>query len=314
MPAPFPRIGVVGSGAVGSYYGARLALAGSDVRFLMRGDLAAVRARGSILIRDQAGTTEVRPVAAFGAAAEIGPVDLVVVALKTTSEGVRGLVEPLLGPATAILTLQNGLGADEFLAGLFGARRVIGGLAFVAVNRVGPGEVKCFHPGSVTIGEFGRPPEDRTHTLAGLLRFAGVRTQVVENLIEARWRKLVWNIPFNGLSIAEGGITTDRTCSDPRLSGEVRALMGEVQQAAAGLGFRISDDFVAKQYDATAPMGPYQPSSLVDFLAGREVEVEAIWGEPLRRARSAGVPMPRLESLYSRLVALSPKARQVPAS
>jgi len=304
---------VVGSGAVGSYYGARLALAGAGVRFLMRGDLAAVRSRGSILIRDASGTTEVRPVAVFGSAPEMGPVDLVVIALKTTSEGVRGLVEPLVGPATALLTLQNGLGADELLAGLFGARRVIGGLAFVAVTRVGPGDVKCYHPGSVTIGEFGRPPEARTEALAGLLRSAGVKTQVVEDLVQARWRKLVWNIPFNGLSIAEGCLSTDRICSDPRLAGEVRALMEEVQRAAAGHGFAIPDAFLARQYDATPPMGPYQPSSLVDFLAGREVEVEAIWGEPLRRARAAGVPTPRLERLYSRLVALCPGAGRPPA-
>jgi 2-dehydropantoate 2-reductase len=313
MAAPFPRIGIVGSGAVGCYYGARLALAGAEVRFLMRSDLAAVAARGSVLIHDRSGTTRVGPVAAFGSAAEIGPVDLVVIALKTTSEGVRGLAEPLLGAVTPILTLQNGLGADELLAGLFGGRRIIGGLAFVAVNRVGPGEVRCFHPGSVTIGEFGRPPEARTHALAGLFGAAGIKVQVVENLIEARWRKLVWNIPFNGLSIAEGGITTDRICSDPRLAGEVRALMLEVQRAAAGFGFRISDEFLGKQFDATPPMGPYQPSSLVDFLAGREVEVEAIWGEPLRRARSAGVPMPHLERLYARLVAVCPGTRREPA-
>jgi len=304
---------VVGSGAVGCYYGARLALAGAEVGFLMRGDLAAVRRRGSILLRDASGVTEVRPVAAYGAAREMGPVDLVLVALKTTAEGVGGLVEPLLGPSTTLLTLQNGLGADELLAGLFGAGRVIGGLAFVAVTRVGPGDVRCFHPGSVTIGEFGRPPEARTKALAGLLQSAGVRTQVVENLVEARWRKLVWNIPFNGLSIAEGGITTDRICSDPRLAAEVRALMREVRDAAAGHGFAISDAFLERQYDATPPMGPYQPSSLVDYLAGREVEVEAIWGEPLRRARAAGVPTPRLERLYARLAALCPGARRAPA-
>ena len=109
----------MGSGAVGTYYGGRMALAGADVRFLMRGDLAAVRARGSILIRDASGTVELRPVSAYGTPAEIGPVDLVVVALKTTSGGeLRGLVEPLLGPATAIVTFQNGLGADEYLLSL----------------------------------------------------------------------------------------------------------------------------------------------------------------------------------------------------
>jgi 2-dehydropantoate 2-reductase len=312
MPASFPRIGVVGSGAVGTYYGARMALAGADVRFLMRGDLAAVSARGSVLVHDRSGTAELRPVAAFGAAAEVGEVDLVVIGLKTTTGAMRALVEPLLGPRTAILTLQNGFGGDEILAGLFGAGRVIGGLVFMAINRTGPGEVRCFHPGMVSIGEFSGPPAERTRALGALLAAAGMKVNVVENLVEARWSKLVWNIPFNGLSIAEGGITTDRICADPRLAAEARALMVEVKRAAAAFGFAIPDAFIEKQFDVTPPMGPYQPSSLVDFLAGREVEVEAIWGEPLRRAKAAGVPMPRLEGLYGRLLALCPGQRPPP--
>ena len=172
----------------------------------------------------------------------------------------------------------------------------------MAITRTGPGEVTCYHPGMVSIGEFARPPAARTRALGDLLSAAGMKVNVVENLVEARWSKLVWNIPFNGLSIAEGGITTDRICADPRLAAEARALMLEVQRAAAAFGFAIPDAFVDKQFDVTPPMGPYQPSSLVDFLAGREVEVESIWGEPLRRARAAGVGMPRLEHLYSRLV------------
>jgi len=302
MAASFPRIGIVGSGAVGTYYGARMALAGAQVRFLMRGDLAAVRARGSIVVRDSSGSVELRPVAAFGSPAEVGPVDLAVVALKTTSGGeARGLVEPLLGPDTAILTLQNGLGADEFLAGLFGAGRIIGGLVFMAITRTAPGEVTCFHPGSVSVGEFGRPPSGRTEELADLLRAAGMKAVVVADLLEARWRKLVWNIPFNGLSVAEG-VTTDRICADPSLAGEARILMREVQAAASAFGYAIPDAFLAKQFDITPAMGPYQPSSLVDYLAGREVEVETLWGEPMRRALAAGVETPRLASLYERLL------------
>lgn len=306
MPAPFPRIGIVGSGAIGTYFGARLALAGAEVRFLMRGDLERVRARGSLLVHGREGLTELRPVSAFRSAAEIGPVDLVIVGLKTTSREIGELVCPLLGKATAVLTLQNGFGGDETLAELLGSERVIGGLVFMAVTRVGPGEVRCFHPGMISIGEFGRPVAARTRALAEQLVAAGFKTSLVENLVEARWSKLVWNIPFNGLSIAEGGLTTDRICADPRLAAEARALMLEVQFAAAKLGFAIPDAFVEKQFDVTPPMGAYHPSSLVDFLAGREVEVEAIWGEPLRRARDAGVAMPRLEALYSRLVALCP--------
>jgi 2-dehydropantoate 2-reductase len=313
MAAPFPRIGIVGSGSVGTYYGARLSLAGADVSFLMRGDLGAVRARGSVLVHDRSGVTEVRPVAAFGSAAEMGKVDLVFLSVKSTSNDVVGpLVEPLLGPGTAILTVQNGLGADDALAGLFGAERIIGALVFMAITRIGPGEVRCFHPGMVTVGEFNRPARERTRALAALLASAGMKSEAVENLIEERWKKLVWNIPFNGLSIAEGGVTTDRICGNPRLAAEARALMLEVQRAAAAFGFAIPDAFVEKQFDVTPKMGAYQPSSLVDFLAGREVEVEAIWGEPLRRARAAGVDTPRLAALYSRLVTLCPD-RQPPS-
>ena len=309
----FSRIAIVGSGALGIYYGTRLALAGADVRFLMRGDLAAVRARGSLRVHEGGVVVELRPVAAFATAAEIGPMDLVVVTLKTTAnpELVR-LVPPLLGPCTAIFTLQNGLGADEHLAALFGAERIMGGLAFIAATRVAPGEVMCHGPGSITLGEFGGPATERTRALAVRFREAGVAAVAVENLAEARWRKLVWNIPFNGLAIARGGITTDRICGDPALVAEVRALMDEVRRAAAALGHVIPDEFLRSQLDGTPPLGPYRPSSLVDFLAGREVELEAIWGEPLRRAEAAGVAVPRLAALYAQLGALTGRgARRV---
>jgi 2-dehydropantoate 2-reductase len=307
MPAIYSRIGIVGSGAIGSYHGARMVQTGADVRFLMRGDLDAVRARGSILIHDSAGVTAVAPVTVCGTPEEVGPVDLVVLAVKTTSAAaVQRLVEPLLKEDTAILTLQNVLGADEFLAGLFGEDRIMGGLVFMGVSRIGPGEVRCFSPGSISVGEFGRPSAPRTHALASLLAVGGTKFQVVEDLYEARWRKLLWNIPFNGLSIAEGGLTTDRICGNPRLAAAARALMREVQRAAAAFGYAFPDTLIDRQFEVTPALGTYQPSSLVDFLAGREVEVEAIWGEPLRRARAAGVEMPALRDLYERLLAACP--------
>jgi 2-dehydropantoate 2-reductase len=298
----FSKIAIVGAGAIGTYYGAKLALAGADVRFLMRGDLATVRARGSVLLYEKSGPTELRPVATFGLPEEIGPVDLVIVTLKTTANGeLARLLPPLLGAHTAIFTLQNGLGSDEQLATLFGAERVMGGLAFIAATRTAPGEVTCYHPGSIALGEFGRPPAGRTRVFASQFEAAGVTARVVENLFAARWHKLVWNIPFNGLAIAAGGITTDRICADPALAAEVRGLMAEVRHAAGRLGFVIPEEFLRQQFDVTPPMGAYQPSSLVDFLAGREVEVEAIWGEPLRRAQAAGASVPRIEALYARL-------------
>jgi 2-dehydropantoate 2-reductase len=301
MSVAFPKIAVVGSGAIGLYYGTRLALAGADVRFLLRSDLAAVRERGiTVRVGDQTLRIPPAQVGAFDRPAEIGPVDLVVVALKTTAnDRLASLLPPLLGPQTAILTLQNGLGADELLAALFGAERILGGLCFIACNRVALGEVACFHPGSVTLGEFGRPAGDRVRALAAQFERAGVTCAVVDNLQEARWRKLIWNVPFNGLAIARGGLTTDRLLADPELAAEARTLMDELAAAARAQNLDIPEAFLQEMLDITPALGAYQPSSLLDWLAGREVEVEAIWGEPMRRARAAGARTPRLDSLYA---------------
>jgi len=304
----FARIAIVGSGAIGIYYGTRLALAGGDVCFLLRGDYAAVRERGTLRVTLRDGVHELKPAQVFRTTAEIGPVDLVIITLKTTANAaLADLLPPLLGPDTAILTLQNGLGADEALAAQFGAERVMGGLAFIAVTRSGPGEVTCHHPGSLTLAEFGRRPVERTRQLGLRFEAAGVKNRIAANLLEARWRKLVWNIPFNGLAIARGGITTDKLCANPALAAEVRELMREVQHAAAAFGFAIPDEFLKLQFDVTPPMGAYPPSSLVDYLAGREVEVDAIWGEPLRRAQAAGVAVPRLAALQAELRRLCSK-------
>ncbi len=297
----FRSIAVVGAGAVGSYYGAHLSRSGRDVRFLLRSDLAAVRARGLHVVRPE-GEFRLEHVQAAATSAEIGPVDLVLVALKTTANGaVERLVSPLLHDRTAIVTLQNGLGSDELLADRFGAERVLGGLCFICVNRVAPGEIVCTAPGSVSFAEFGRPAGERVRAIAAMFDEAGIRTFVDDDLALLRWRKLVWNVPFNGLAVAAGGITTDLILAEPALEAEARVLMREVIAAAALIGHRIPDEFVDSQIAATRPMGPYRPSSLVDYLEGGEVELEAIWGEPLRRAKQAGAKVPHLEALYEKI-------------
>jgi 2-dehydropantoate 2-reductase len=303
----FSSYAIVGAGAIGLNYGVRLALAGADVRFLVRGDPAPLRV--GLRVVEKTRTLELRPAQVFARPEEIGPVDVVLVALKTTANAeLPRLLSPLVDPGTVVVTLQNGLGNEEFLAGIVGADRVLGGICFVASTRTGPGEVKCYHPGVITLGEHGRPAAERTRTLAAAFTAAGVKCTAVDNLAEARWRKLVWNVPFNGLAIAAGGITTDRILADPALAAEVRALMDEIAAGAARFGYVVPEKFIQAQLDATPPMGPYQPSSLVDFLAGRAVEVEVIWGEPLRRAQAAGAGMPRLAALYQQLrAATAPK-------
>jgi 2-dehydropantoate 2-reductase len=302
----FSRIAIVGAGALGCYYGARLALAGHDVRFLMRSGLTEVRSRG-LTLREKDGTRRLDRVTAFARPEEIGPVDLVIITLKATANAsLPTLLPPLLGSRTAVLTLQNGLGNEEDIAALIGAERVLGGLCYIGVTREAPGEIVGYHtPGRMALGEFGRPVTERLRAVAALFVQIGVHTREVERLAEARWQKLVWNVPFNGLAIAAGGITTDQILADPALLAQVRPLMDEVAAAARRLGYTIPEEFIQAQIDITPGMGAYRPSSLVDFLAGREVEVEAIWGEPLRRAQAAGLPMPGLAALYATLKRLT---------
>ena len=296
-----PRIAIVGSGAVGCYYGGRLAQHGHDVHFLLRSDYEAVKT-GGLHVKSCDGDFELPQVNCHRDTVEIGPCDLVIVAMKTTAnEALPGLLPPLLGPDTMILTLQNGLGSDDFLAECFGTERVLGGLCFVCINRVAPGVIEHFAQGHISLGEHSGAPQPRTLALADMMRAAGISCGVEENLITARWKKLVWNVPFNGLSIAAGNKDTAEILADPALEQRVRDLMREIIETAGKLGHEIPLSLIETMIERTRTMAGYKPSSLVDFLAGREVELDTIWGEPLHRARIAGIMMPRLEELYREL-------------
>jgi 2-dehydropantoate 2-reductase len=298
------RIAVVGTGAVGSYYGGLLACAGYDVHFLLRSDYETVR-RDGLTIRT-GGRTLQRPVQAARAPEQIGPCDLVIIALKATANAVlEKLIPPLLGPRTALLTLENGLGNEEFLAERWGGERVLGGLCFVCLNRIAPGVVEHYDHGTLSLGEFRCPPGDRVRAIAAAFAEAGVETQVAENLVTERWRKLLWNIPFNGLSIAAGGATVADILAEGGLRAVARGLMREVTEGAARLGHEIPESFADFQMERSRSMGPYKPSSLIDWELKREVEVEAIWGEPWRQGTAAGATMSRLEMLYRLLQRLT---------
>jgi len=293
-----PRIAIIGSGALGCYYGARLAKAGYDVHFLVRGGRAAIVARG-IRIKTPTERIHIKKVHAHATPAEIGPCDLVIVALKATANDMLAkLLPPLMGENTLVLTLQNGLGVEEPVAEVIGGERVLGAICFVGCMRTAPGIVNCSFPGLIMLGEFGRPVQARTRVVSKLFEKAGVKCEAQDNLEELRWKKLVWNVPFNGLSIAGGGITTDILMADEGLRTLARRLMEEVVEAAAKFGHVIPRAFLDQQFERTAKLGKYSPSSLTDFREGRSIELEEIWGEPVRRAKSVGVPVPRLEMLY----------------
>ena len=300
------RYGIVGSGALGGYYGAKLAHAGCDVHFLMRSDLETVL-RDGLTVHSKDGDFHLPHVNACATTEEMGPCDVVLIALKTTSNATLPmLIPPLLGPETALVTLQNGLGNEEFLASHFGARRVMGGLCFVCLNRMAPGVIGHFGHGTLSVGEFKGPPEDRTIRLVTDFQRAGIDAKAVQSLITERWRKLVWNIPFNGLGIAAAA-NVAQVLNDEHLHAAARALMAEVIEAASRQGYAIRPDFIDFQIERSWPMGGYRSSSQIDYEAGREVEVESIWGEPLRQGRASGANTPRLELLYALLNRLAAK-------
>ncbi len=296
------RIAIVGSGSVGAYYGARLARV-AEVSFLMRRDLAAVRERG-LEVRSVAGDFHLAPVSAFATTEEIGAVDLVVIAIKTTSNAdLPDLLPPLLKPGTVLLTLQNGLGNEAYLESQFPGHGILGGLCFVCINRGAPGVIHHLAHGKVEMGSWNRP--EVLGPVSELFLRAGLDCRVLPDLGLARWRKLVWNVPFNGLAIAAGGLDTRQILDDPALVERTRALMAEVIRIAAALGHVIPDSFAEANLSGTREMGPYQPSSLVDHLAGRAVEIEAIWGAPLRAARATEVAAPELERLHREICAVT---------
>ncbi len=291
------KIAVVGSGAVGGYYGGMLAHAGHDVHFLMRSDLDVVR-RDGLRILTNGNEVRLPRVQCAGTAAEIGSVDLAIISVKATANAdLERLLPPLIGERTALLTLQNGLGNEAFLSARWGAERVMGALCFVCINRTAPGVIRHLDHGTISIGEFRRPVSERVRAVADAFNAVDVEAHAVDDLEGERWRKLLWNIPFNGLSIAAGANVAE-VLADPGLRALARSLMEECLDAAGRLGHDIPDSYADWQIERSDSMGPYRPSSMIDYELGRPVEVDAIWGEPLRQGLAAGAKMPRLELLH----------------
>jgi 2-dehydropantoate 2-reductase len=302
------RVAVVGAGAVGLYYGGLLALGGADVHFLIRSDFEAVK-KGGLTIETGGNTLRLESVQAYKKTEEIGPCDLVLIALKTTSNSaLEAILPPLLGPNTRLLTLQNGLGNEEYLAERWGKERVLGGLCYVCLNRTAPGHVLHLDRGSLSLGDFGRPPGSEVRAVAAALGAMGVDVRVVESLGEERWRKLLWNIPFNGLSIAAGGVTVADVLADESLRGLAWELMEEARSIAVQLGHPIPEEYSQYHLERSVAIGAYRTSSLIDWELGRPVEVESIWGEAVRQG--AGLSVPRLKMLYALIKSVVSRPRR----
>ena len=304
---------ILGTGALGGYYGGLLARAGFETHFLLRSDYEHVRQNG-LAVESVRGDFLIPPeqIRACGDPAALPACDVAVVALKTTHNHLLpDLLARCVKPDGVVLVLQNGLHPEADAARVVGAQRGLGGLCFLCSNKVGPGHIQHLDYGHIHMGVYApdQPDAPAARHLAGVVddfNAAGIETTAVGDLRLSRWKKLVWNIPYNGLSVVLNQ-TTDRMTADPPTRRRIQALMHEVQAAARAVdGKTIEDAFVQKMLDYTAQMKPYKTSMMLDFEAGRPMEVEAIVGDPLRAAASAGHASPHIQALYQELQTHSP--------
>jgi 2-dehydropantoate 2-reductase len=176
--------------------------------------------------------------------------------------------------------------------------RILGAIAFVCSNRVGPGQIHHIDHGWLRMGELSGPAQPRTHSIAELFRTAGIQCEVYDSLRRARWEKMVWNVPFNGLGVAARA-NVAQVLSDPELRQLARNLMEDILVAARADGLQLNESLCEVMMRNSETMGPYRTSMQIDFEEARPLEFEAIIGEPLRRARTAGLQTPYLKMLYT---------------
>ncbi|QSJ20159.1 putative 2-dehydropantoate 2-reductase [Nostoc sp. UHCC 0702] len=299
------KYAILGTGALGGFYGARLQKAGLDTHFLLKSDYQHVSQYG-LFIESKEGDFSLTQVNAYQDVEKMPQCDVVVVALKTTQNYLLPkLLPPVVKENGVVLVLQNGLGIEEEVAQIVGNVKVIGGLCFLCSNKVGPGHIHHIDYGQINFGEYTSEysPAGITENMQ-LLRddftSAGISIELSEDLLLARWKKLVWNIPYNGLSVILNA-TTDQLMANEYTYKLITQLMYEVVLGANSMGRDIPDSFVQKMLDYTFQMKPYRTSMKIDYDECRPLEVEAIFGNPLRKAQAAGADLSQISCVYHQL-------------
>ncbi|KYC41407.1 2-dehydropantoate 2-reductase [Scytonema hofmannii PCC 7110] len=296
---------ILGTGALGGFYGAKLQKAGLDVHFLLKSDYEYVSKSG-LVIESKDGDFTLRQVNAYNDVEKMPQCDVVAIALKTTQNHLLPqMLLPLVKDDGVVLVLQNGLGVEEEVAKIVGNVRIIGGLCFLCSNKVGAGHIRHLDYGQITLGGYanGYDPTGITQKMRQIaddLKSAGISIELTEDLLLGRWKKLVWNIPYNGLSVILNA-RTDELMSYVHTRQLVEQLMYEVAAGSKSCGRIIGDRFIQTMLDYTVKMKPYRTSMKIDYDERRPMEVEAIFGNPLRKAHSRGVDLPQISCIYQQL-------------
>lgn len=306
MPTTFSfSYAVIGTGAVGGYYGSLLQRSGREVHFLLHSDYDQVK-RSGLTIASKNGDFGLPKVNAYGNARAMPRCDVAVVALKATANAILPEVLPaVLNDRGIVLLLQNGYAQEEFIAAIAGVKTIVAGLCFICASKMGPGAICHQDYGSAILAEFTKAGGSAGITevmeqIGADLSFAGVPVTMNPDLIEARWRKLVWNIPFSGLTTLFE-LDTAQVIDSPHLLRLAEDLMGEVVEGALALDRVIPESFIDKMINDTRQMRPYFPSMKLDFDAGKELELEAMYRKPLEAAARCGKGLARIAMLYEEL-------------
>lgn len=316
---------IIGTGAIGGYYGARLQQSGHDVHFLLRSDYEHVRDRG-ITVESIHGDFALPEVNAYNNTNDIPPVDVAIVALKTTQNFLLPTLLPGLKPTGAILVLQNGLDIESNIVQQLKEQReslptVLGGLCFICSNKIGSGHIRHTDYGKIVIGAHAESSQPAAPTplmnrvIADFTR-ANIEVAVTEDLPMARWQKLVWNVPYNGLSVVLDA-TTEEMMDSREVRSLITTLMTEVVTLANAWGSNMSpniqrglaESLITQMLKHTETMPPYRTSMKIDYDARRPLEIEAILGNPLRIAQQLGIAVPAMTMLYQQLVFLNDRSQ-----
>ncbi|MDO8434951.1 MAG: 2-dehydropantoate 2-reductase [Candidatus Binatus sp.] len=305
------KILVMGAGAVGSYFGARLQAAGEDVVLCARGQhLEAIRERG-LDIASPRGDLKI-PVTATAKPAECAPYDLIIFSVKGyDTDAAAELIQGCIKPGGAILTIQNGVENEARLAAIFGADAVMGGNARVGVEMVAPGKIVHFSTGHIDFGELDGRESDRALKIADAFRRAGILGQLSADLKTLRWDKLIWNGSLNTIAT----LTRRRVCElldDPESMRLLRTLMTEIAAVGRAEGAKLGDDRV-EAYIAHSQknLRALKTSTQQDLEHGKPLEYDELSGAVVRAARRHRIDVPANETIYALLRLLDGASRSI---
>ena len=294
------RYGIIGTGAIGGYYGAKLAHAGQKVHFLLHSDYEYVKQHG-LQVDSCDGSFHLDDINAYQHAEDMPQCDVVLVGLKSVNnEKLQSLLPPLLHAHTLVVLIQNGIGVEEDVQKMFPNVQLAAGLAFICSAKTKPGLVSHQCYGSINLANYSCKDETLMQAVVDEFRQAGIETGFVE-YHEARWKKAVWNMPFNGMTVALH-TQTDLLLKNQSTRQLIREQMMEVVSTARHLGVKNLDaSFVDKMIEMTDAMTPYSPSMRLDYDFHRRMEIYYLYTRPLEIAREAGFRMPKLEMLEAEL-------------